>query len=142
MTYGIRKGLEDIAFELKGVRAALSAMWRVRYENDETDVLHPEVYADEFISTEECARRLGVSDQTIRNWIAIGRKDKKNGWKEGLHYVNISPIGHKKAVIRIPWNELVRSVVKNRKTSFQDFTDGHVPIYRQFTAKKDVDNKI
>ena len=113
MAYGIRKGLEDIAAELKGIKNVLSSMWHSRYENGETDVLNPDSYADEYISTEECARRLSVSDQTLRNWMAIGRKDPQKGWVEGLHYVNASPNPSKKAVIRIPWNNLVRSFAKN-----------------------------
>lgn len=71
MNYGLRKGLEDIAHELKGIRNILASMWHSRYSNDETDVLSPEAYADEYVSTEECARRLGISDQTLRNWMAL-----------------------------------------------------------------------
>ena len=60
--------------------------------------------SDEYISTEECSRRLGVSDQTLRNWMAIGRKNPSKGWVEGIHYVNASPDSGRKALIRIPWN--------------------------------------
>ena len=67
MNYGIRKGLEDIAWELKGVKNILSSIWHTRYSKGETDVLHPDAFADEYISTEECARRLNVSGQTLRN---------------------------------------------------------------------------
>jgi hypothetical protein len=129
MTSGIRKGLEDIAFELKGIRNILGAMWKSRYDNDEAATLNPEAFADEYISTEECGRRLGVSDQTIRNWIAQGRKDKKKGWQEGIHYVNVSPDHYKKAVIRIPWNQLIQSFIKNKDISFQDFRDCQPPMY-------------
>jgi DNA-binding transcriptional regulator YiaG len=45
---------------------------------------------------------LGVSDQTVRNWIAIGRKKPDKGWVEGIHYVNISPDHTKKAVSAYP----------------------------------------
>jgi hypothetical protein len=38
MKYGIRKGLEDIAWELKGIKNILSSMWHSRYEKGETDV--------------------------------------------------------------------------------------------------------
>ena len=65
MPYGLRKGLEDIAYELKGIRNILGSMWHSRYSNAETDIANPEMFADEYISTEECGRRLGVSDQTI-----------------------------------------------------------------------------
>ena len=118
---GIRKGLEDIAHELKGVRNILASMWHSRYQTEETDRLNPQAFADEYISTEECSRRLAVSDQTIRNWIAIGKKQPEKGWTEGLHYVNIAPDPSKKAVIRIPWNYLVMSFSKNKEISLSDF---------------------
>lgn len=114
MKYGLRKSLEDIAFELKGIKNVLSSMWHSRYSTGEIDVLNPEAYADEYISTEECGKRLGVSDQTIRNWIAIGRRDPNKGWKEGIHFVNVSPDPNRKAVLRVPWNQLVQSFSKNR----------------------------
>lgn len=114
MKYGLRKSLEDIAFELKGIKNILGSMWHSRYSNGEIDTLNPEAYADEYISTEECGKRLGVSDQTIRNWIAIGRRDPNKGWKEGIHFVNVSPDPNRKAVLRVPWNQLVQSFSKNR----------------------------
>ena len=113
MQHGLRKGLEDIAYELKGIKNILGSMWHSRYKNGETDVTNPEAFADEYISTEECGRRLGVSDQTIRNWIAIGRKTPEKGWVEGIHYVSVSPDVHRKAVLRIPWNRLIHSFAKN-----------------------------
>ena len=42
MKSGIRKGLEDIAWELKGLKNILSAIWHTRYAKGETDVLNPE----------------------------------------------------------------------------------------------------
>ena len=129
MAYGIRKGLEDIAAELKGIKNVLSSMWHSRYENGETDVLNPDSYADEYISTEECARHLSVSDQTLRNWMAIGRKDPQKGWVEGLHYVNASPNPSKKAVIRIPWNNLVRSFAKNPELLPADYRKAKSNMY-------------
>ena len=110
MKYGIRKGLEDIAWELKGIKNTLSAIWHSRYQDGQTDVLDPAAFSDEYISTEECAKRLGISDQTIRNWMALGRKSPDKGWIEGIHYVNASPNPTKKAIIRIPWNQLVQSL--------------------------------
>lgn len=121
MAYGIRKGLEDIAYELKGIRHILSAMWSSRYYNDETDVVHPELYADEYISTEECARRLGVTDQTIRNWILTGKKKPEKGWVQNVHYVNLSPSPTKRDIIRIPWNRLVLSFAKNTEITLHSF---------------------
>ena len=114
MQHGLRKSLEDIAYELKGIKNILGSMWHSRYKDGETDVTNPEAFADEYISTEECGRRLGVSDQTIRNWIAIGRKTPEKGWVEGIHYVNVSPDVHRKAVLRIPWNRLIHSFAKNK----------------------------
>jgi hypothetical protein len=120
-TFGIRKGLEDIAYELKGVKNILSSMWHSRYQTQETDRLNPEAFTDEYISTEECAKRLNVSDQTIRNWISIGKKQPEKGWTEGIHYVNVAPDSKKKAVIRIPWNRLVMSFSKNKEIELSDF---------------------
>jgi hypothetical protein len=120
MQYGIRKGFEDVAYELKGIKNILSSLWHSRYGEGETDVLNPDAYADEYISTEECGRRLGVSDQTIRNWIAIGRKQPTKGWVEGVHYVNVSPDNKRKALIRIPWNRLIQSFAKNKDISYKE----------------------
>jgi hypothetical protein len=120
MNYGLRKGFEDVAHELKGIKNILASMWHSRYSTGETDVLNPEAFSDEYISTEECGRRLGVSDQTIRNWIAIGRKEPEKGWVEGIHYVNVSPDHKRKALIRIPWNLLVQSFAKNREINYVD----------------------
>lgn len=119
--FGIRKGLEDISHELKGIRNILSSMWHSKYQGDETDRLNPQAFADEYISTEECARRLGVSDQTIRNWISVGKKQAEKGWTEGIHYVNITPDSSKRAVIRIPWNFLIASFAKNKEVVLSDF---------------------
>lgn len=112
---GIRKAIEDVAYELKGIKNILNSMWYEKTENKNPVALCPDAYADEYISTEECARRLNVSDQTIRNWIAVGRRHKDKGWKEGIHYINITPDLSRKAIIRIPWNQVIQSFVKNRK---------------------------
>ena len=131
-THGIRKGLEDVAYELKGIKNILSALWHSRYANGETDVMDPGTYADEYISTEECARRLGVSCQSLRNWINIGRNNPEKGWKEGIHYVNITPDPARKAVIRIPWNSLIQSFSKTRKCISADFQK-HNGLYKSKT---------
>ena len=136
MKYGIRKGLEDIAWELKGIKNILSTLWHSRYENGETDLLDPDAFADEYISTEECAKRLNVSDQTLRNWMAIGRKTPDKGWIEGIHYVNASPNPTKKAIIRIPWNQLVQSFAKNRKMENQDYRKKASPMYKSTSIGK------
>jgi hypothetical protein len=121
MNHGLRKGLEDIAKELKGIRNILASMWHARYANGETDIVNPEAFTDEYVSTEECAQRLGISDQTIRNWISSGKKNPGKGWTEGIHYVNVTPDSTKKAVIRIPWNQLVASFAKNKEVTQLDF---------------------
>ena len=133
MKYGLRKSLEDIAYELKGIKNILGSMWHSRYKNGETDALNPEAFADEYISTEECGRRLGVSDQTIRNWIAIGRKTPDKGWVEGIHYVNVSPDVHRKAVLRIPWNRLIQSFAKNEEIDLKNLRGN----YRQYENKRE-----
>ena len=121
MAYGLRKGLEDIASELKGIRSILACMWHSRYKNEETDIINPEVFADEYISTEECARRLGVSDQTVRNWILSGKKRPDTGWVYGVHYINIAPSKGCKQIIRIPWNNLIQDFTKNTDPSYKSF---------------------
>lgn len=131
MSYGIRKGLEDIAYELKGIRNILASMWVLQQGDSDSVSANPEAYADEYISTEECARRLGVSDQTIRNWIAIGKSTKKKaGWIEGIHYVNINPGANAKNKLRIPWNNLVRSFSKNPKLKSGEYKEHGATMYR------------
>jgi hypothetical protein len=129
MSIGLKKGLEDIAAELKGIRNILATMWHSRYQDGETDMISPEVYADEYISTEECARRLNVSDQTIRNWILTGKKDPNKGWTYGIHYINIGKADDRKQIIRIPWNNLIQSFIHNTKVSPDTFKKGSVPLY-------------
>ena len=136
MKSGSRKGLEDIAWELKGIKNTLSAIWHSRYQDEVTDVLDPAAFSDEYISTEECAKRLGISDQTIRNWMALGRKTPDKGWIEGIHYVNASPNPTKKAIIRIPWNQLVQSFAKNRKMENQDYRKKASPMYKSTSVGK------
>jgi hypothetical protein len=130
MAYGIRKGLEDVAYELKGIRNILASFWALQEGASDRGSTNPEVYADEYISTEECARRLSVSDQTIRNWIAIGRKHANKGWTEGVHYVNINPGANNKGQIRVPWNHLVRSFSKNPKCKASDYVKNNLTGYR------------
>jgi hypothetical protein len=115
MTSGIHKAMTDIAWELKGIKNILASMWESRYKTEETSLLNPQAFADEYISVEECAKRLNVAEQTIRNWIAAGKKDPKKGWTEGVHYINISPEEGRKGLIRVPWNHLVKAFSKNEK---------------------------
>ena len=41
---GIVKALGSITAELRGIRNILSSMWHSRYQNDETDLVSPEVF--------------------------------------------------------------------------------------------------
>jgi len=112
--------LSDITAELKGIRNILASMWHSRYRDGDTDQVSPEIYADEYISTEECARRLAVSDQTIRNWILQGKKNNGYGWTQGVHYITI-PVGPRKQIIRIPWNHLILSFAKGNEITLRSF---------------------
>ena len=38
---------------IKGHKNILASIWHSRYENNSTDVLNPQAFADEYISTEE-----------------------------------------------------------------------------------------
>lgn len=129
MASGISKALQEIAWELKGIKNVLSSMWEARYKNDELSLLNPMAFADEYISVEECSKRLNLAEQTIRNWIAVGKTNPKKGWTEGVHYVNTSPEEGRKACVRIPWNHLVKSFAKNKKIEELDFlgTSAYVP---------------
>jgi hypothetical protein len=129
MYHGVKRGLDDIADELRGIRMILATLWHSRYKNDETDLISPEVFADEYISTEECARRLNISDQTIRNWILSGKKRPEKGWVYGIHYININSVGTHKQIIRIPWNNLIRSFIKNVEPSYKSFMPRDKPKY-------------
>ena len=135
MQYGLRKSLEDIAHELKGIKNILGSMWHSRYKDGETDTTNPEAFADEYISTEECGKRLGVSDQTIRNWILQGKKRNKTqgfeGWVQGVHYIVI-PAGKKKQLVRIPWNQLILSYHKGPEATLRTFDKSKRPLYETF----------
>lgn len=121
MVSGIAKAMADIAWELKGIKNVLASMWEARYQTEETRLLNPQSFADEYISVEDCANRLNVAEQTIRNWISAGKKDPKKGWTEGIHYINVSPERGKKGLVRIPWNQLVQAFSKNEKVNNFDF---------------------
>ena len=134
MTQALKKSLEDIAFELRGIKHVLASMWHSRYKNEDTDQVSPEFFADEYISTEECARRLGVTDQTIRNWILVGRKEPEKGWIQGIHYITINPLS-KKQIIRIPWNRLILSYSKGKEPTLRTF-DKASALYLDHRGKK------
>lgn len=114
-------GIRAIVAELKGIRLCLESMWHSRYQNGETNVLDPRAYADEYITLEECARRLHLSESTLRNWITMGRH-AKTGWKEGIHYVNMNSDTAHRGTIRIPWNQLVGTFAANSQTTDAAFS--------------------
>ncbi len=130
--------LSDISAELKGIRNILASMWHSRYKDGETDQVSPEIYADEYISTEECARRLAVSDQTIRNWILQGKKNTGYGWTQGVHYITI-PVGPRKQIIRIPWNHLILSFAKGEEITLRSFDHKGKKLYTN-KPRPDLDN--
>ena len=136
---GIVKALASITAELRGIRNILSSMWHSRYQNDETDLVSPEVYSDEYISTEECARRLNVTDQTIRNWILQGKKKKDFGWQQGIHYI-VMPVGTHKKMIRIPWNQLILSYRKGEDVNLRTFDAPNTIDLYKTNSRKDLDN--
>lgn len=113
MSEDLSTALNKIAKQLEGINACLTSIWHSRYQNEETDVLDPRCYADEYITLEECAERLHVSKQTLRNWMKSGMHNKNKGWKEGVHYVNIAGDKSIKGYLRIPWNNLVQSFAQN-----------------------------
>ncbi|MBW2466418.1 MAG: hypothetical protein JRF02_03880 [Deltaproteobacteria bacterium] len=137
MQYGLRKGLEDIAYELKSIKNTLAIIWHSRYQNDETDQVSPDFFADEYLSTEDCAKRLNVSDQTIRNWIALGKKNSSKGWVYGVHYVNLDPEGRSVRYIRIPWNRLIQSFAANTKNFKETGFEVKEKMYQNKREKKD-----
>jgi hypothetical protein len=113
MAEEISRYLKKIGTELENVSNALTSIWYSRYENGETDVLDPRCHADEYITVEDCAKRLHVTPQTIRNWIKIGMHNEGKGWKAGIHYVNVAGDAKLKGYLRIPWNSLVQTFAKN-----------------------------
>ncbi|HAW74529.1 MAG TPA: hypothetical protein DCW74_02205 [Alteromonas australica] len=124
----VDKSLQEIAAELKGIRNILASIWHSRYSDGKTDQVSPEIYADEYISTAECSKRLGITDQTIRNWIIQGKKKGARPgpgcWIQGIHYVTV-PMGTRKQIVRIPWNQLIMSFHKGEKLSLRAFDSPH-----------------
>jgi len=122
----VSASLDAIGSELKSIRHILSCLWHSKYFNGETDQISPDFYSDEYISTTECAKRLGVSEQTIRNWILNG-KSKKNkrgvAWVQGVHYILI-PSGTRKNLIRIGWNNLIAKFTKGEEAGLRSFDQG------------------
>ena len=136
----IADSMHAISDELKAIRHVLSALWHSKYFNDETDQISPDFLADEYISTTECAKRLNVTEQTVRNWILAGkRKDpqhRKNGWIQGVHYILI-PTGPKREMVRIGWNNLIRQFTKGSPANLRIFDSPGSPMYQSTKEKFD-----
>ena len=134
----IANSAHTIAEELKAIRHVLSALWHSKYFNDETDQVSPEFFADEYISTTECARRLNVTEQTIRNWILAGKKKdphkKINAWIQGVHYILI-PTGPKRDMVRIGWNNLIKQFTKGVPADLRTFDVGASRMYESTTER-------
>ena len=139
MLVELLKHWAQITAELRGIRNILSSMWHSRYQNEETDLVSPEVYSDEYISTEECARRLNVTDQTIRNWILQGKKKKDFGWQQGVHYI-VMPVGSHKKMIRIPWNQLILSYRKGEDVNLRTFDPVNAPDLYSGDSRRNLDH--
>lgn len=121
MASKIFTALDKIGRELAGIKNVLMATWEIKNREEGATVVSPDFYADEYISVEECAKRLNLAEQTIRNWMSAGKKNPDKGWREGVHYVNVNPDGGGRALARIPWNHLIQSFGKNRSVESIDF---------------------
>lgn len=107
--------LESIAYELKAIKLLMGATWREKYIDDGTSRgITPELFTEEFITIEECAKRLNMSEEKIQELILLGNRYPERGWTMGIHYI-IVPTEAKKTVFRIPWNSLVASFAKTDK---------------------------
>ena len=135
----IAESMHAISDELKAIRHVLSSLWHSKYFNGETDQVSPDLYADEYISTTECAKRLNVTEQTVRNWILAGkRKDshnRKNAWIQGVHYILI-PTGPKRDMVRIGWNNLIMQFTKGAPATLRTFDPGGTGLYEADTRSK------
>jgi predicted transcriptional regulator len=123
MSEGLVSAVDRLTKEVSTINRTLLAIWSL-IDNEETAHV-PTAITDEYVSIDECARRLDVTEQTIRNWITQG-KTGGAGWIEGVHYI-ILPSGRSKStrknLIRIPWNTVIQDMVirkQDRKLSLKD----------------------
>lgn len=141
MSEGISTAIDKLSKEVSAINRTLLAIWSLIH-NDDKGML-PIGMDDEYISIDECARRLDVSEQTIRNWITQGTKGPA-GWIQGVHYI-VLPTGNltkgrgsRRQTIRIPWKTLVQDLVlhrQNRKLELKEIQ--HVLAPREFNESKD-----
>jgi len=124
MSEGLISAIDRLTKEVGTINRTLLAIWSL-IDNEETAHV-PAGIADEYVSIDECARRLDITEQTVRNWITQG-KTGGLGWVEGVHYI-ILPSGKsskstRKNLIRIPWNTIIQDMVvkkQNRKLELKD----------------------
>lgn len=127
---GAVKAMEAMVHELKGIKHFLAALYREQYlgiNGDIREEYSADLFAEEFITVEEAARRLSVSEQTINNWIVRGATDPDKGWVQGVHFIylpakNISK--KNKGLARIAWNAVVRRYHKDSKSIERDLLSG------------------
>lgn len=140
MSDGIVSAIDKLSKEVATLNRTMLAIWSL-IDNEETAHV-PAGMADEYISIDECARRLEISEQTIRNWITQGKKGEL-GWVEGVHYI-ILPSGQKRGStrsrshVRIPWNTVIQDMVirkQNRKLGLKDIQQVLAP--RNHSEHKD-----
>jgi hypothetical protein len=125
MSEGIVSAIDRLSKEVATLNRTMLAIWSLI--DDEETAHIPAGLADEYISIDECARRLDVTEQTVRNWITQGKKGGL-GWVEGVHYI-ILPSGgggvskRTRSHVRIPWNTVIQDMVirkQDRNLSLKD----------------------
>lgn len=125
MDDSIATAITELSKEVSAINRTLLAIWSLISPSPHGQL--PLAVDTEYITIEECARRLEISEQTIRNWIVKGKKDP-DGWVQGVHYITIPDSKGKgrtlrRQTVRIPWNTLIQYlIVKNqdRKASLKD----------------------
>lgn len=127
---GAVKAMEAMVHELRGIKHFLAALYREQYlgiNGDIREEYSADLFAEEFITVEEAARRLSVSEQTINNWIVRGATDPDKGWIQGIHFIYL-PVKSKhkrnKGLARIAWNAVVRRYHKDSASIETDLLTG------------------
>lgn len=132
MSDTVSSAIDRLTKEISGVNRTLLAIWSLIQNNDSG--LLPCGLDTEYITIEECARRLDVSERIIRNWILQGKKNPA-GWIQGVHYI-LLPSGNttgplsSKPTVRIPWNTLIHDIVlkkQNQKATLKDIQEVLAP---------------
>ena len=140
MSDAIADAINQLTVEVRCINRSLLAIWSLLAPQEEAQL--PLGIDREYITIEECARRLEVSEQTIRNWIIKGKKDP-DGWVQGIHYITLPDSKGKgrtgrKQTVRIPWNTLIKDIISsepNRKASLKEIQQVLAP--KDTLARKD-----